>query len=207
MSRRRSTAASIPANGASRSSTPPTRCSPSAPTTRSRSRTSRAPPASPAGSCTTTSAVARRSTSRCSSGSAPSARNDSRRPWVAALVRAWRIPCRAGLTGPRRTARSGSPRSRAARTSPTPTSGAWSPTSCAAPSRCSRRSTPTSPRTRRGCATRSSAGPGSTAPRRDAGYTGKPPARRHTSCSPRRSSTSCAPSALRPAPSRRPSRA
>ena len=39
-----------------------------------------APPASRAGSCTTTSAVARRSTSRCSSGSAPSARNELRPP-------------------------------------------------------------------------------------------------------------------------------
>ena len=50
-----------------------------------------------------------------------------------------------------------------------PDVGASSPTSCAAPSRCSRLTTPTSPRTRRGCATRSSAGPDSTAPRRDAG--------------------------------------
>ena len=50
----------------------------------------------------------------------------------------------------------------AARTSPTPTSGASSPSSCAAPSRCSRLITPTSPRTRHGCATRR--GTGSTAP-------------------------------------------
>ena len=41
--------------------------------------------------------------------------------------------------------------------------------------------TPTSPRTRRGCATRSNAGPASTAPRHDAGCTARPPARRHTS--------------------------
>ncbi len=46
-----------------------------------------APPASRAGSCTTTSAAARRSTSRCSSGSAPCARNNSRRPWAAAPAR------------------------------------------------------------------------------------------------------------------------
>ena len=58
--------------------------------------------------------------------------------------------------------------------------------------------TPTSPRTRRGCATRSSAGPASTAPQRDAGYTAKPPASRPTNCSPRRSSTSYAPSAPHP---------
>ena len=75
---------------------------------------------------------------------------------------------------------------------------ASSPTSCAAPSRCSRPTTPTSPTTRRGCATRSSAGPGSTAPRRDAGYTARPPARRPTNCSPRRSNTSYARSALHP---------
>ena len=56
--------------------------------TRSRSRTSRAPPASPAGSCTTTAAVAkRRPISRSLSGSAPSARRDSGSPWVAALGR------------------------------------------------------------------------------------------------------------------------
>ena len=41
---------------------------------------------------------------------------------------------------------------------------ASSPASCAAPSRWSRLATPTSPRTRRGCATRWSAGPDSTAP-------------------------------------------
>ena len=41
--------------------------------------------------------------------------------------------------------------------------------SCGAPSRWSRLATPTSRRTRRGCATRSSAGPRSTAPRRAAG--------------------------------------
>ena len=98
-----------------------------------------------------------------------------RPPRVAAPGRAWRTPCRAGWTGPRRTARSGSPRSRTARTSPTPRSGASSPTSYAAPSRCSRPFTPTSPRTRRGCVTRSSAGPASTAPRRDAGCTGGHP--------------------------------
>ena len=117
------TAASIPRSGASRSSTRPTRCSPSAATTRSRSRTSRAPPASRAGSCTTTSAAARRSTSRCSSGSAPCARNNCRRPWAAAPAPAWPMTCRAGSTGPSRTARSGSARSPTARTSPTPTSG------------------------------------------------------------------------------------
>ena len=81
------------------------------------------------------------------------------RPSVAALARAWPTPCRAGSTGPRPTARSTWPRSRAARTSPTPTSGTSSPTSCAAPSRCSRPFTPTSPKTRRDCATRSNAGP------------------------------------------------
>ena len=62
------------------------------------------------------------------------------------------------------------------------------------PSRCSRRFTPTSPRTLRGCATRSSAGPLSTAPPRDAGYAARP----HTNCSPPRSSTSCAPLARHP---------
>ena len=67
---------SLPA-ARSRSSTPPTRCSPSAPTTRSRSRTSRAPPASPAGWFTTSSAAARRSLSACSSASAPGARKTS----------------------------------------------------------------------------------------------------------------------------------
>ena len=85
-----------------------------------------------------------------------------------------------------------------ARTSPTPTCGASSPTSCAAPSRYSPHITPTSPRTRRGCATRSSAGPASTAPRHDVGCAGTPPARRHTSCSPPRLSTSCARSAPDP---------
>ena len=137
--------------------------------------------------------------------------NNSRRPQAAALARAWPIACRAGSTGPRPTARSGSPRSRAARTSPTPTSGASSPTSCAAQSRCSPPTTPTSLRTHHGCATRSSAGPGSTAPRRDAGYAARPPAKRHTNCSPRRSNTSYAHSAPHPrqngahlAPERRP---
>ena len=148
-----------PASGARRSSTLPTRCSPSAPTTMSRSRTSPARPVSPAGSSTTTSAVARTSTSGCSSGSAPSASRNSGRPSVAAPVRAWPIQCRAGLTGPRPTERSGSPRSRPVRTSPTPTSGKWSPTSYAEPSLGSRSFTPTSPRTHHGCATRSSAGP------------------------------------------------
>ena len=38
-----------------------------------------------------------------------------RPPWVGGLVRAWRTPCRAGLTGLKRGARSGSPRSRAAK--------------------------------------------------------------------------------------------
>ncbi len=52
-------AASTPGSGANRSSTRPTRCSQSAATTRSRSRTSPAPPASPAGWCTTTSAAAK----------------------------------------------------------------------------------------------------------------------------------------------------
>ena len=60
------TAASTPGSGAIRSSTPPTRSSPSAPTTRSQSGTSRALPAWHAASCTTTSADARRSTSPCS---------------------------------------------------------------------------------------------------------------------------------------------
>ena len=55
----------ISSSGASRSSTLPTHCSPSARTTTSRSRTSPLPPASPADSCTTTSAVARTSTSGC----------------------------------------------------------------------------------------------------------------------------------------------
>ena len=41
-------------------------------------------------------------------------------------------------------------------------------------------STPTSPTTRRGCATRSSAGPDSTAPPPAAGYKAKPPASRPT---------------------------
>ena len=118
-----------PGSGANRSSTRPTRCSPSAATTRSRSRTSPAPPASPGGWCTTTSAAAKRSTSRCSSGSAPCARNNSRRPSAAAPARVWPTACRAGSTGPSRTARSGSPRSGAARTSPTPTSGPSSSTS------------------------------------------------------------------------------
>ena len=112
-----------PGSAANRSSTRPTRCSPSAATTRSRSRTSPAPPVSRAGSCTTTSAAANRSTSRCSSGSAPCARNNYRRPWAAAPARAWPTTCRAGSTGPNRTARSGSARSGAAKTSPTPTSG------------------------------------------------------------------------------------
>ena len=52
--------------------------------------------------------------------------------------------------------------------------------SCAAPSRCSPPTTPTSPKTRRGCATRSSAGPGSTAPPRAAGYKARPAASRRT---------------------------
>ena len=43
---------------------------------------------------------------------------------------------------------------------------------------------------------RSSAGPPSTAPPRDAGYATRPPAKPRTNCSPRRSSTSCTPSAL-----------
>ena len=46
-----------------------------------------------------------------------------------------------------------------------------------------------------------------TQPRRDATLAdaARRPARRHTNCSPRRSNTSCAPSALAPAPNRRPS--
>ena len=123
MSTTPSTAASLPGSAANRSSTRPTRCSPSAATTRSRSRTSPAPPASRAGSCTTTSAAAKRSTSRCSNGSAPCARNNYRCPSAAAPAPAWPTACRAGSTGPSRTARSGSPQSGAARTSPTPTSG------------------------------------------------------------------------------------
>jgi Bacterial regulatory proteins, tetR family len=91
--------------------------------------------------------VARTSTSGCSSGSAPSASRNSGRPSVAAPVRALPIQCRAGLTGPRPTERSGSPRSPPVRTSQTPTSGKWSPTSYAEPSRGSRSFTPTSPRT------------------------------------------------------------
>ena len=43
-----------------------------------------------------------------------------------------------------------------------------------------RPATPTSPTTRHGCATRSSAGPGSTAPPPAAGYKAKPPASRPT---------------------------
>ena len=54
-----------------------------------------------------------------------------------------------------------------------------SSTSCAAPSRCSRPTTPTSPGTRHGCATRSSAGPGSTAPQPGAGYAARPPKPNH----------------------------
>ena len=57
---------------------------------------------------------------------------------AAAPAPAWPTACRAGSTGPSRTARSGSPRSGAARTSPTPTSGPSCSTSCAAPSRCRR---------------------------------------------------------------------
>ena len=83
-------------------------------------------------------------------------------------------------------------------TSPTPTSGTSSQTSYAAPSRCSRPSTPTSPPTHRDCATRWSAGPGSTAPRPGAGSAATPPATPPTSCSPPRSSTSYERSALRP---------
>src|SRR6188472_2549010 len=142
-----------------------------------------------------------------SSDSAPTASNDSNRPWAAAPARAWPTPCRAGSTGPSRTARSGSPRSRAARTSPTPTSGASSPTSSTAPSRRSRPATPTSPRTHRGCATRSSAGPHSTAPPPDAGYKTKPPAKPPTNYSPPRSSTSSAPSAPHPPQTGLPGRA
>ena len=56
---------------------------------------------SPGGSCTTTSAAATTSTSRCSSGSAPTARTNYRRPSAAALVRALPITCRAGSTGPK----------------------------------------------------------------------------------------------------------
>ena len=48
-------------------------------------------------------------------------RTSSGRLRAAAPGRAWRTPCRAGSTGPKRTARSGSPRSRTAKTSPTPT--------------------------------------------------------------------------------------
>ena len=53
----------------------------------------------------------------------PCARNNCRRPWAAAPAPAWPTACRAGSTGPRPTARSGWPRSGAAKTSPTPTSG------------------------------------------------------------------------------------
>ena len=56
---------------------------------------------------------------------------------AAAPARASPTACRAGWTGPKPTAPSGWPRSRTARTSPTPTSAASSPTSCSAPSRCS----------------------------------------------------------------------
>jgi hypothetical protein len=67
--------------------------------------------------------AAKRSTSRCSTASERCARNNSRRPSAAAPARAWATACRTGSTGPSRTARSGSPRSGAARTSLTPTSG------------------------------------------------------------------------------------
>src|SRR4051812_43597673 len=50
--------------------------------------------------------------------------NISGRAGAAAPRRAWPTPCRAGSTGPKRTARSGSPPSRTAKTSPTPKSGA-----------------------------------------------------------------------------------
>ena len=54
--------------------------------------------------------------------SAPTVRTKFGRRWAAAPVRASRMTCRAGSTGPRRTAQSGSPPSDAARTSPTRTS-------------------------------------------------------------------------------------
>src|SRR6187397_3179588 len=63
-------------------------------------------------------------------------------PSAAAPGRAWPTPCRAGSTGLKRTARSGLPPSPMAKTSPTPTSGTSSPTSCAAPSRYSPPTTP-----------------------------------------------------------------
>ena len=69
---------------------------------------------------------------------------------------------------------------------------------CAAPSRYSPPTTPTSPTTHHGCATRSNAGPDSTAPPHAAGYKAKPPASRPTNCSPQHSNTSYAPSAPHP---------
>ena len=108
-----------PAQRRDQISTQPARCSPSAPTTRSRSRTSRALPASRAGSRTTISAGATRSTSRCSSGSGPTrgttpaARRPQRPGAVADTVSRW-------LDWTEPTRRSGSPPSRTAKTSPTP---------------------------------------------------------------------------------------
>ena len=143
------------------------------------------------GPCTTTSAVARRSTSGCSSDSAPSASKTSGRRQVAALVRAWRIGVTlAGRTDANRTI--------------------WLATMAhgediadlevrRAVGDLVRRAVALltayhadiaedSPRLRYAleCWT------GSTAPRHDAGWTARPPVRRRTSCSPRRSSTSCA---------------
>ena len=129
-------------------------------------------PVSPADSCTTTSAAARRSTSRCWSGSAPSARNSSGRPSVAAPARGWRTRSHAGSTGPRPTARSASPRSRPARTSPTPTSA--------------RRRRPGAPRRRaaRGLSRRHRRGLAAAAPR--AGVLDRPQPRRDATLAARR---------------------
>ena len=80
-----------------------------------------------------------------------------------------------------------------------PTSGASSQTSCAAPSRCSRPFTPTSPRTRRGCATRSSAGPALNRAATRRWLHGEATREAtHEAARARRSSTSCARSALDP---------
>ena len=128
-----------PGSGANRSSTPPTRCSPSAAydevsvediaTRRRRHARARAP-------------LLRRPQGGlhrgCSSGSArvrEERTTAARRPQRPRARGRQRVALARLDRG--RTARSGSPRSAAAKTSPTPTSGTSSPTSCAAPSRCS----------------------------------------------------------------------
>ena len=82
------------------------------------------------------------------------------RPRVAAPARGWRTPCHAGSTGPRRTALIYLGTIAPGEDIADPEVRRAVADLGAAPSPCSRPSTPTSPRTRPGCATRWSAGPG-----------------------------------------------